>query len=310
MISLAKQPQRDDVWALAFMGLFVCVSISAILIAITGSGQLQSESGLLYESGRFRIGNTLNPIAVGHVGALLITQAFWYFMFQERSSRRFGAIILAIFAIVGAYILLVGNSRGPLIAAVCCLIVMTIALRARKKASALLVLAAATSLLSPAMLYLEQNTDIAVYSRIFGQSIAGQAESSMRLALYKSALQLAESSPFIGSTFEDPTTRSYPHNIFVELYMATGIFIAAGLVIVCAALCVRSIKLLQQRSKASWSGVLFIQFLVGAQFSSAFYSSTYFWCAVGLVIAAEPLSTARLTSRLLARPPLFSSKQT
>lgn len=288
MIALAKQPRRDEVWITSFMVLFIGASISAILVAFTASGQMEDAYGLIYESGRFRIGNTLNPIAIGNIGALLLTQASWYLMYQERSSRRFGTVVPMLLVAAGTYILLVGNSRGPLLAAVCCLLIMVIALRTRKKLVAILVLAAAAVLLSPAMLYVEKVTGIAVYSRVFGQSILDQAESSMRLTLYNSALQITESSPLIGASIEDPWTKSYPHNVFIELYMASGIFAAAGLFIIFTILTVRAIRLLEYRSASSWAGVLFLQFLVGAQVSSAFYSNGYLWCAVGLLIAAQP----------------------
>ncbi len=301
MIALAKQPQRDDVWIASFMGLFIGASIAAILVAFTASGQMENASGLVYESGRFRIGNTLNPIAVGHIGALLLTQASWYLMYQERSTRRFGTVVPMLLAAMGTYILLVGNSRGPLIAAICCLLIMVVALRTTKKLAAILVLAVAAVLLSPIMAYVEKTTDIAVYSRMFGQSISEQAESSMRLSLYKSALQITESSPFIGVSIEDPWTKSYPHNVFIELYMASGLFAAAGLLVIFILLMVRAIKLLGYRSSSSWAGILFIQFLVGAQVSSAFYSNGYLWCAVGLLIAAQPVLPPTLTGEQSAK---------
>jgi O-antigen ligase len=222
-------------------------------------------------------------------------------MYQERSTRRFGTVVPMLLAAMGTYILLVGNSRGPLIAAICCLLIMVVALRTTKKLAAILVLAVAAVLLSPIMAYVEKTTDIAVYSRMFGQSISEQAESSMRLSLYKSALQITESSPFIGVSIEDPWTKSYPHNVFIELYMASGLFAAAGLLVIFILLMVRAIKLLGYRSSSSWAGILFIQFLVGAQVSSAFYSNGYLWCAVGLLIAAQPVLPPTLTGEQSAK---------
>ena len=92
-------------------------------------------------------------------------------------------------------------------------------------------------------------------------------------------------SPLVGSFFEDPRTGEYPHNILVESLVATG---AVGTACLLGALVVavrNAVVLCHSQAAESWVALLFIQYLVAAQFSGAIWSTTIFWPLFALMIA-------------------------
>jgi O-antigen ligase len=285
-----------------FLPMYYVTFLAGIIAVASASGAVASgPQGVIEETGRARLGDALNPISLGHLGVMLFVQSIWAAMFNVSWGRLYKILLLPIGCAVGAYLILVANSRGPMISVTICLLALLISLPYRYKINVFLVLLVGAVSIIPAARYVEDNYNISVFSRIFNMSVSDQAESSSRLDLFASALNEFVEHPWLGSGMEDPLTGSYPHNVTVEALMALGLFGGLLLLSIFLLMMLRSLKILARWPRIGWPALLFVQYVVGAQFSGSLYSSTYMWCAIGMMVSlSEP-------TRVFARRPWMAT---
>jgi O-antigen ligase len=113
-------------------------------------------------------------------------------------------------------------------------------------------------------------TDMAVTAR--QQSFAGAWEQFAR-------------SPIVGDALEEETTRFYPHNVVLESFMATGIAGGLSFIALLSFALWAAYRLIKWHSEHAWVGVIFLQYLIGAQFSGAIYAATTMWTFIGATLA-------------------------
>jgi hypothetical protein len=285
MLALALWPQRIDETDTLFSWLYMATFAACLLAFFAASGSRIDNIGQLAETGRARIGDDrLNPISLGHLGATLVVQSIWALVFFRHWRSRAMRLFLLAGLGVGFYVLMMANSRGPIIAALACLAIIILFSPARYKVSVLLLSGVVVASIVPLAHYLEETYDITTFSRLFGMTLSQQADQSARLELYADALRGVLESPLVGSWLEIPGV-GYPHNFILESYMATGVFFGSLLVISVLLLCRRAVSVLLNNMQAGWVSLLFFQHLIGAQFSGALYGSTYMWTSASLLMS-------------------------
>lgn len=91
---------------------------------------------------------------------------------------------------------------------------------------------------------------------------------------------------------------SYPHNLIVEVFMATGI-VGGVIFILWLIKCIKTIfETIKAHSETSWIALLFLQYLILGMVSSNLYSNSLFWLFSILLVMLEGKKTKKKKARL------------
>lgn len=278
-------PERDG-WS-EFRSIFTVLIIAGVIAAFSGSSIEVNDSNQEIDTGRFQL-TSLNPILLGQLGTSLFVLGTWRALFGKEFSTFLWKLAALTCVVVGGFLLIASNSRGPLVSMILCLTFMTICapgVRERR----LLWLAAAVAVIGfiPIARYLEDSFGYTTYTRIFGQSQLREENTLDRLDRFGSALSDFNESPIAGSGLEERLHGGYPHNIFVEAFMAAGFPGGALLLFLTSYVAVVAVRNFRRHPDFGWTSLLFIQHAAAACFSGAIYTVNYFWISLGLVIAVS-----------------------
>jgi len=221
---------------------------------------------------------------MGHLGVSLFMLSVW-FVFQSVGSTTNMVRFVQVTGIgAGFYLCLASNSRGPLFALLVCIAALFFFSGARRRIGIIVLIIAGSLSALPLAKYLNDVHGISTYSRIFNQSQVQQAKGDARLDLYANALSSFADKPFLGSGLEEYKIGFYPHNVIIESLMATGVFGGALFILLIVALLINGARSYKQDPSTGWAFLLALQYIVGAQFSGALYSSGPFWISIALLI--------------------------
>lgn len=266
--------------------------------------------------GRIQL-ESLNPIGVGFLGAAAVIMAFWLFLDRRILDPGVTRTVLALSLIsIGSYLLLLSGSRGPLVSLFISLVFLFFAMGFRIATRILLIVCLTALLVVTASAQFNLDLFSRVIDRLQGLVTGEDLSSQIRMYSYSGAWGVFLDHPLFGGSMEDPNTMFYPHNVFLETLMATGIvgftlFLGLSLSGVYFAY-----KLASTGSQFAWAGALYVLFLVQAQFSGSLYQSHGMWVCFALVSAAyrkelrEPRApfgrygSQGCTNRLLIEPSL------
>ena len=113
--------------------------------------------------------------------------------------------------------------------------------------------------------------------------IGEDASSTERYQFYEEALDAFLRHPLFGLSYALPSGSGWVHNIFLEAAMATGVVGLLLFIIVTARALLRSAVAL--RHDGMLRALLFLQFIVAAQFSGSLWSWTGLWIGIAMVCA-------------------------
>ncbi len=286
------------------------LSAFVLLLAITvGDTIVESiESGQTYDTGRLAL-EALNPISLGHVAASVVILVYW--RVRMLGSGLGGSLLSLALGVLGLFVLLVSGSRGPLVA----MILAIVFFEAVKGGRAAIFLGLAAAPFLTALTFDVDQIQAALGTNLFSRfetAIAGTDESTIgRMAQLSSAWEMFLDAPLFGAALEDPAFGIYPHNIFVEAFMATGIFGGAMLIALLTSTGWLAFRIARSNTTQSIYGALFVQYLIGAQFSGAIWSSSTLWALVGCVagLAVHRRSSTKRQGRTDGRYNQIASKQ-
>lgn len=210
----------------------------------------------------------INPISLGHVATTTLLAAVCL-MRHRLKVVVWTTVTLA--SVAALLCLALTASRGPVLALVTSGVVYMVATRNWKMVAASLVLVTCMALVGLGSID-ERFTG-------WGHDASIQARFELQFAALADFFQ----APVLGSSFLDLTTLSYPHNLFVESAMAMGVVgLLTAILLVFMALR-RSLQLL--KNGAMLIVLLFVQYLIAAQFSGALYGSAALWISMLAVLA-------------------------
>ena len=270
-----KRLEDFTFWSL----VFACVLTLAAVYSEIASGRART-----LEIGRFE-SEVLNPISIGHLGGSMLLVAVCLF----QTPHSFGLIrkLTILFSVVLGIVILVGAaSRGPIVATVSVLMVYaafspgTWCFKVRNILGMLLVLSGALIAAT-----LADELGLASLTRV-APTFQGDVDE-IRLDTLNNAWHQFLNAPMFGSALEEPITGSYPHNVLVESFMATGFFGGAAFVALLVLGCRASWRLLRRCESAVWVGLLFLQYVIGAQFSSSLWGAHTMWALMAAVLALD-----------------------
>lgn len=245
--------------------------IVAVFVAFFGGTTLVVSSGAVVDVGRLGL-TSLNPISTGHLGCSVLLMGI-FGIYRRDINKTFGWLMIFF----GAYLLLGSASRGPLLSFLVCFFVL--ALKARASIFSLFIL----FLLAVGVISVWPGVD-SILMRLVGVYDGSDLSAYGRYVSYFGAVNQFLEGPIFGSFIEERLTGSYPHNIFLEGLMAVGLLGGVPLFLVMISSLRSAIAFIDKNCSFGWVGLLFVQYLIGAQFSGSLYSVTALWALLGVVL--------------------------
>lgn len=246
----------------------------------------------IYVTNNWTYGRTphiLNPIQIGYYGSLLALTGTYFAWFVKKEKPRF--LLVAI--ILGFLMLVLGASRGPFVSFILSLVVMIFYKLKVSKSQVIQV--AKLVLVSTILILFVKNTvgknitleDLSMFNRMsqFVEDRQGDKEEARDRA-YKNAWNDFLNYPLVGSSFVDSVGRFYPHNIILELFMATGLtgaFLYFGFFLSMLYFLARVI-LDAMGPSMFFFGIFLIPILLGNMFSGCLFQSIDLWIMMVLFL--------------------------
>ena len=278
--------------------LILIIGGLALLVLLANSGSF-ANMALKGELNRFAV-EKLDPISVSLTGAIVMLVAVAQAFSPANKASPLGKVLLLILAAGGLLVMLLGNSKGPTIAAAIALLAFAVIPLTPKRAVIGGVLAVLLAVLAFNMQStLKTGYGIDVAERFKGADTSESVES--RRMMFNSAWEVFQSSPVIGGPVMEPITGYYPHNTFLEALMATG-FLGGLAYLACLALAVIACaKALHARRGHEWMALICIVELVTFQFSGSHYASGQHWLLLAGIVIAVNRAEARIAAGVSSR---------
>jgi O-antigen ligase len=211
--------------------LLSCLSILATIYFLQGSINPAAIIGRARFSAEFSPGvekDVLNPITISLYGELLALLSLANLALKKRHWLK-NVLYISAFAI-GVLVLILGASRGPVLGGFLgVLFCLGLFLRFRRKTSAFMV----KIIVAPALLAFVffqilaprlENIDFAIVQRLSDlneQLASGKKE--VRDFQWASAWEQFLENPIVGDRYLERYADFYPHNVYLEAFMATGV---------------------------------------------------------------------------------------
>jgi O-antigen ligase len=268
----------DDQYAKLLLVLGIVFSIGTLTALLTGFAHNPwADYGREYNRLSFE---ALNPISIGHAGAITFITTF-YLLVEARLTYYWRIAIWTGLGLGGS-VLVISNSRGPIVA-----LVLAIAgffmLRLRRLAYIIPLLMLAPLVISTDNEFIANIVERFVEQDPFAVNLSNQDRQVSQEAAIASFLKY----PIFGQHHADPAlgAGSYPHNIVIETAMALGL---VGLSVLGAMLVLAWTQILQFYNRSHPLLVmLFIQQFVALQLSGALYAADAFFVLLGLALTAR-----------------------
>jgi O-antigen ligase len=254
---------------------WAALATATALALLFGTDYVIRVDGTEAEVGRLAL-ETLNSISTGHLGSSLAIVSGAYLLSTAQRSRLLTAASLAGIG-AGSYLLVSAASRGPVVALLCVLILVIWSLRFHNtlKILTLLILSTVSAVLFfSSIVYLE---DLNLMTRIVSASSGDDMAVSARQESYVGAWEQFMEHPLLGDFLEERSSGFYPHNLTLEAFMATGLIGGLAFLAVSLMALIKSLQAIQGHTPRAWLGMIYVQYLVGAQLSGSLYASATFW---------------------------------
>jgi len=232
--------------------------------------------------------DNLNPISLGYVGASLALLVIWELNFKKKSNSKL-FIINSLLIFLGIYIMMASGSKGIFFSFILTIFFLFFC---SKKISVNNLIRFSVLFFFIFTLFLIFKFDIfskfyssdlfTVVNRI--KNLRHDPSTLQRIDLYETAFRSIISNPVFGSQIEIRSYKFYPHNLFLEYAMATGLFFGLTLFFFCIFLIFKGLILFKNNSKHGWIFLLFIQNFVQSMFSGCVYLSVEFWVTLILSV--------------------------
>lgn len=263
----------------------LCICLSALIFY----GELLGVVGQLGDhlTTDLIVNETASPLLISYAAAVTLILGIHFFIKStNKISRAFyiGSLGLSIAT------LLLGSSRGVYLSLT--LIAIIMCTRSYKDITgSIFVVLALVAITSAVVVMFEWQPSARQLNTI------GNILTNGRVDIYLTSVEQVRGSELFGSGLENTTYKHFPHNIFIEAYMATGLLNAVLLGTVFSTLLVRAVLLLRRGGDLSWVGALFILYSVHACFNASIYLADSFWLVSGLMIGVSSSLPSRLSQR-------------
>ncbi|HAV2914280.1 MAG: O-antigen ligase family protein [Acinetobacter baumannii] len=254
---------------------FILGVISIVLYHDILGSSVGRISALRYEG----VDNFISPLSLSYSASLTMTLSIFYWLNSQ--PKKIMKIFLSFCVAVSLFVFLLGASRGSLLTIFACFLIYFVTFNIKK----LIMGASAFISLILVAYYAASYSGSSIFERFLNLEDAySNNDSSVtgRLDIWREAISLIKSSPIVGGNFE--ANHIYPHNIFLESLMSTGIFPFLIFIFITFYGVVLSIQA-YIRDKEYLPFVLLTHGVVMGLFSGSLYTSILYFVGLGLVIS-------------------------
>jgi O-antigen ligase len=246
-------------------GLCVALALAAALIGWDVGLDEERTAGRLAFS-------RLNPITVGHTA---VTTLIAIMCLMTLKGPRFKGFLYLIVAGLAIASLVMAASRGPVVALALCAVVFAVS-TGRWYWLLLLGLAAIWTAL------VGEST---ILQRLLALTLDRVDDTSAlaRLDVMANAIGQFEEHPILGNAYIEPEYQIYPHNLFIEALMATGVVGTFVLVVLLWKAMQNSLRLM--RGEVYLFPLLLLQYFIASQLSYAIWSISQLWVLLPVVLS-------------------------
>jgi O-antigen ligase len=251
--------------------------------------------------GRYQGNDILNPISYGHMGVTAIILGLFVLLQIGRVKTPWYLRVGAACAIcLGGFSILAASSRGALVAGI--LLIPLVGCLGLQRGSRFLTVAICIVLgfvVAATVTYFSQNGPN--LGRLLVSAAAYDTTSNSvngRHNMIRDAWREYMDHPWLGSSLVERNALIYPHNAFVEAFMATGTFGGSAFVLLILVAIYRAAKVIRRDAATAWVPFCFFQQLIGAMFSGGLYGNVALWSMTAIMLGVDlpPTRTGRTFS--------------
>jgi O-antigen ligase len=225
----------------------------------------------------------ISPLLLSYSGALILGLTLSRLFWGETSMKQF--IWYGVIFLFGLIPFFLGASRGSVVALLLPFMIISLVKFSRKiRVKTLFIL----GLFTMVTIFLAAYVGTGVFTRVLRilHDIQYGGASVVRLEIWSAAIDQFLSSPIFGSSI-GMEKYFYPHNIFIEVLMSTGLigFLPFALLIIYSFH--KSFLIIKHRPEFIWITVLFWQGFILQLFSGALYTAVFFWSGLGLITGID-----------------------
>ena len=265
-----------------YASLFQSIAILFIFFFLYGAS-LQAFVSRYYVATifeEFDLGNPISPIVISRAGGIL---AFCSILVRD-VNKWFKFLCFGL----GVMLLLLGSSRGPLIAFIFCFIIIGYNYIRKGEFEAIALKIIGIAMLTGVLLFAAdhyvENINLGSVNRLKGV-LESSGKGEQRLYTWTAAWEQFKSSPIIGDKIVEDYTYTYPHNIILEILMSVGLigfipFFMANLI------AIRKFFNLMRNNNLIVA-LLFFYMVIGAMVSGGIITSPDYWMSFILILAVR-----------------------
>jgi O-antigen ligase len=137
--------------------------------------------------------------------------------------------------------------------------------------------------------FVAENFGSSAFSRVFTilSDIDSGSDSAARLDIWYTSILQFLNNPIFGDYVLNRKWNFYPHNLFVEVLMSTGIMGFIPFFILTILAFIKTIKIIRLKPEDSWVIIIFLQGFVMSLFSGSITDNIVFWAGMGLVFSIK-----------------------
>lgn len=295
IIFLVHLGPRENKWSFR---IFWIACIGCILFALFSYRNILGQTYRHLQYMGYDSAELISPIILSYIGAVVVSISFQLLIMSwSIKISKIRVFSLCVILGIGLVKLFLGGTRSALIAciATCTIVFIKSMSKAKNISRKVLIISIAifiTFILAFIMDHFGSSTinrlDILREQLISGSSEAGGG----RLQLYQNTLRQIVENPLWGSGLEEKTRGSYPHNHFLEAFMATGILGGISFIVLVWTALKRCLLILQYHTDYAWIAILFLVFFLRGLFSSPIIESSL-WYSM-MAVFAVPVNSKNM----------------
>ncbi|SDL31945.1 O-antigen ligase [Catalinimonas alkaloidigena] len=276
------------------IALLVILLIASVFVLISVLDKIQSQE---FRNGRLS-NDKFSPIFLGHLGASLFVMSLYCFFSKLIDGNIYVKLVSILGIVVGMIVVIMAASRGPILSLIIVAAVYMFYYSSKKFFIYLFCVFAFGFIFSGEIFsFIDVSGSSAV--RRLERMFDGEDESgSIRLDEWDGAIDQFVDSPLIGNSLEEQKYHFYPHNIYLEGFMSTGVIGGMPFIGLLLMAMYRAFKHIQYSSEYTWVALLFIQYAIASFFSGAIYSNGPYWYFMASVFSIG-LPTRLVDSRII-----------
>ena len=228
----------------------------------------------------------LSDLALSYSASLIMGLSIYNIFYEESNlSRKIKNLFIILVALIP---FLLGSSRGSIFSLLFPFLFF-IFFKKKKSLFRSVVITFSFVLFGIVAFFIAQNFGSSAFTRVFtiASDIDSGSDSAARLDIWYTSILQFLNSPIFGDYVLNRKWNFYPHNIFVEVLMSTGIVGFLPFCILIYYAFKKSIKIIKFSPQDSWITIIFLQGFMMSSFSGSVTDNIILWAGMGLVFSVN-----------------------